>query len=157
MEESEISDLVQTLLSMSSSPNWCSRHGALLAFSSMSVHCPSQLCNSASFSSLIHLLKDALKDDKVLDQVAQLFKTINVCPWVTLVCVLIQFPVRGAATKTLGRLLCFQLQSEASTLQLVQLLVLALRDDSTEVRRRSLSCLKAAAKVHNWSFCISHC
>lgn len=130
MEESEISDLVQTLLSMSSSPNWCSRHGALLAFSSMSVHCPSQLCHSASFSSLIHLLKDALKDDK--------------------------FPVRGAATKTLGRLLCFQLQSEASTLQLVQLLVLALRDDSTEVRRRSLSCLKAAAKINHSALATHH-
>lgn len=79
MEEVEISDVVQILLNMSTSPNWCSRHGALLAFSSMSLHCPSQLCHSASFSSLSNLLKDALKDDKVLiGQVAQLFKTVNV-------------------------------------------------------------------------------
>ncbi|GJN23498.1 hypothetical protein PR202_gb11149 [Eleusine coracana subsp. coracana] len=130
MEEVEISDLVQVLLNMSTSPNWCSRHGALLAFSSTSVHCPSQLCHSASFSSLVNLLKDALKDDK--------------------------FPVREVATKTLGRLLCFQLQSEAGTLQLVQLLVVALRDDSTEVRRRSLSCLKAAAKVNQSAVATHH-
>ncbi|XP_062214757.1 protein ILITYHIA-like [Phragmites australis] len=123
MEEIEISDFVQILLNMSTSPNWCTRHGALLAFSSISMHCPSKLCHSASFSSLVNLLKDALKDDK--------------------------FPVREVSTRTLGRLLCFQLHSEAGTLQLVQLLVLALRDDSSEVRRRSLSCLKAAAKINH--------
>ncbi|TVU45340.1 hypothetical protein EJB05_04825 [Eragrostis curvula] len=130
MEDIEISDLVQVLLNMSTSPNWCTRHGALLALSSMSVHCPSQLCHSTSFSSLVDLLKDALKDDK--------------------------FPVREVATKTLGRLLCFQLQSDTGTLQLVQLLVLALRDDSTEVRRRSLSCLKAAAKINHSAIAAHH-
>jgi hypothetical protein len=67
---------------------------------------------------------------------------------VTLVCVAEKFPVREASTKTLGRLLCYQLQFEGSTLQLIQLLILALRDDSSEVRRRSLSCIKAAAKVY---------
>lgn len=71
---------------------------------------------------------------------------------VSLVC-LVKFPVREASTKTLGRLLCYQLQSEASTLQLIQLLALALRDDSSEVRRRSLSCLKAAAKVYTLIIC----
>ena len=66
-----------------------------------------------------------------------------------------KFPVREVATRTLGRILCFELQSEAVTLQLVQLLVLALRDDSSEVRRRSSSCIKAAAKVYHWSLFIS--
>uniref|UniRef100_J3LSA3 TOG domain-containing protein n=1 Tax=Oryza brachyantha TaxID=4533 RepID=J3LSA3_ORYBR len=123
MEENETSDLVQTLLSMGTLPDWCTRHGALLTFCSISMHCSSKLCRSPSFPSIVDLLKDSLKDDK--------------------------FPVREASTKTLGRLLCYQLQSEASTLQLIQLLVLALRDDSSEVRRRSLSCLKAAAKINN--------
>ncbi|KAL6843469.1 hypothetical protein ACP4OV_026531 [Aristida adscensionis] len=123
MEANEISDLVQILLNMSTSPDWCARHGALLAFSSIAVHCPSKLCHSSSLSSLVDVLKDSLKDDK--------------------------FPVREVATKALGRVLCYQLQSEASTVQLVQLLVLALRDDSSEVRRRSLSCLKAAAKINH--------
>uniref|UniRef100_A0A0E0KIC6 TOG domain-containing protein n=1 Tax=Oryza punctata TaxID=4537 RepID=A0A0E0KIC6_ORYPU len=123
MEDNETSDLVQTLLNMSTLPDWCTRHGALLTFCSISMHCSSKLCRPMSFPSIVDLLKDSLKDDK--------------------------FPVREASTKTLGRLLCYQLQSEASTLQLIQLLALALRDDSSEVRRRSLSCLKAAAKINN--------
>uniref|UniRef100_A0A0E0P0K8 TOG domain-containing protein n=1 Tax=Oryza rufipogon TaxID=4529 RepID=A0A0E0P0K8_ORYRU len=123
MEENETSDLVQTLLNMGTLPDWCTRHGALLTFCSISMHCSSKLCRSMSFPSIVDLLKDSLKDDK--------------------------FPVREASTKTLGRLLCYQLQSEASTLQLIQLLALALRDDSSEVRRRSLSRLKAAAKINN--------
>ncbi|RLN18249.1 translational activator GCN1 [Panicum miliaceum] len=129
MEETEISDLVQILLNLSTSPDWCTRHGALLGFSSISMHSPSKLCHLASFPSLVDLLKDSLKDDK--------------------------FPVREVATRTLGRILCFQLQSEAGTSHLVRLLVLAMHDDSSEVRRRSLSCLKAAAKVHNWSLSLS--
>ncbi|VAI01794.1 unnamed protein product [Triticum turgidum subsp. durum] len=123
MDETETTDLVQTLLSMGTLPDWCTRHGALLTFSSISRHCPTKLCHSTSFSSIVDLLKDSLKDDK--------------------------FPVREASTKTLGRLLCYQLQFGGSTLQLVQLLILALRDSSTEVRRRSLSCIKAAAKINH--------
>ncbi|KQK13484.1 protein ILITYHIA [Brachypodium distachyon] len=123
MDEIETSDLVQTLLNMSTLPDWCTRHGALLTFSSISMHCPAKLCSSTSFPSIVDLLKDSLKDDK--------------------------FPVREASTKTLGRLLCCQLQFEGNTLQLIQLLILALRDDSSEVRRRSLSCIKAAAKINH--------
>jgi len=123
MDETETTDLVQTLLSMGTLPDWCTRHGALLAFSSISRHCPTKLCHSASFPSIVDLLKDSLKDDK--------------------------FPVREASTKTLGRLLCYQLQFQGSTLQLVQLLIVALRDDSSEVRRRALSCIKAAAKINH--------
>ncbi|XP_020166080.1 protein ILITYHIA [Aegilops tauschii subsp. strangulata] len=123
MDETETTDLVQTLLSMGTLPDWCTRHGALLTFSSISRHCPTKLCHSTSFPSIVDLLKDSLKDDK--------------------------FPVREASTKTLGRLLCYQLQFGGSTLQLVQLLILASRDSSTEVRRRSLSCIKAAAKINH--------
>ncbi|CAN6287018.1 unnamed protein product [Urochloa humidicola] len=130
MEETEISDLVQILLNLSTSPDWCTRHGALLAFSSISMHSPSKLCHLASFPSLVDLLKDSLKDDK--------------------------FPVREVVTRTLGRILCFQLQSEAGTLQLVQLLILALRDDSSEVRRRSLSSIKAAAKINHSALATHH-
>ncbi|PUZ37288.1 hypothetical protein GQ55_9G107200 [Panicum hallii var. hallii] len=130
MEETEISDLVQILLNLSTSPDWCTRHGALLGFSSISMHSPSKLCHLASFPSLVDLLKDSLKDDK--------------------------FPVREVATRTLGRILCFQLQSEAGTSHLVQLLVLAMRDDSSEVRRRSLSCLKAAAKINHSALAAHH-
>ncbi|CAL4944079.1 unnamed protein product [Urochloa decumbens] len=130
MEETEISDLVQILLNLSTSQDWCTRHGALLGFSSISMHSPSKLCRLASFPSLVDLLKDSLKDDK--------------------------FPVREVATRTLGRILCFQLQSEAGTLQLVQLLVLALRDDSSEVRRRSLSSIKAAAKINHSALATHH-
>jgi len=130
MEETEISDLVQILLNMSTSSDWCTRHGALLSFSYISMHSPSKLCHLASFPSLVDLLKGSLKDDK--------------------------FPVREVATRTLGKILCFELQPEAGTLQLVQLLILALRDDSSEVRRRSLSCIKAAAKTNHSALATHH-
>lgn len=60
-----------------------------------------------------------------------------------------KFPIRETATKAIGRLLLYRVQSEASpnAHQLLQLLVSALQDDSSEVRRRSLSCIKAVAKV----------
>ncbi|CAD6206440.1 unnamed protein product [Miscanthus lutarioriparius] len=130
MEETEISDLVQIILNVSTSSDWCTRHGALLAFSSISMHSLSKLCHLASFPSLVDLLKDSLKDDK--------------------------FPVREVATRTQGRILCFQLQSEGGTLQLVQFLVLALRDHSSEVRRRSSSCIKAAAKINHSALATHH-
>uniref|UniRef100_A0A0D9VYB3 TOG domain-containing protein n=1 Tax=Leersia perrieri TaxID=77586 RepID=A0A0D9VYB3_9ORYZ len=65
MEENETSDLVQTLLNMGTLPDWCTRHGALLTFCSISMHCSSKLCCSTSFPSLVDLLKDSLKDDKI--------------------------------------------------------------------------------------------
>lgn len=60
-----------------------------------------------------------------------------------------KFPIRETATKAIGRLLLYRVKSEASTnaLQVLQLLVSALQDDSSEVRRRSLSCIKTVAKV----------
>uniref|UniRef100_R7WCR4 TOG domain-containing protein n=1 Tax=Aegilops tauschii TaxID=37682 RepID=R7WCR4_AEGTA len=65
MDETETTDLVQTLLSMGTLPDWCTRHGALLTFSSISRHCPTKLCHSTSFPSIVDLLKDSLKDDKI--------------------------------------------------------------------------------------------
>ncbi|KAM3294426.1 hypothetical protein ACQJBY_037360 [Aegilops geniculata] len=151
MDETETTDLVQTLLSMGTLPDWCTRHGALLTFSSISRHCPTKLCHSTSFPSIVDLLKDSLKDDKVLAQFALLcylkYHCVSMC---SNSCLFVEkFPVREASTETLGRLLCYQLQFGGSTLQLVQLLILASRDSSTEVRRRSLSCIKAAAKINH--------
>uniref|UniRef100_A0A0E0KIC1 TOG domain-containing protein n=1 Tax=Oryza punctata TaxID=4537 RepID=A0A0E0KIC1_ORYPU len=65
MEDNETSDLVQTLLNMSTLPDWCTRHGALLTFCSISMHCSSKLCRPMSFPSIVDLLKDSLKDDKI--------------------------------------------------------------------------------------------
>nr|CAD1820930.1 unnamed protein product [Ananas comosus var. bracteatus] len=124
IEEGEFTDLLKTLSDFSTSSTWFIRHGSMLAFSAMSMHSPSMICRSQLFPSVIDRLKDALKDDK--------------------------FPIREAATKALGRLLLYQAKSEGnkSIVQLAQLLVIALQDDSSEVRRRSLSCIKAVAKAN---------
>jgi hypothetical protein len=65
MEESEFTELLQTLIDYSMSYSWFIRHGSILTFSSISMHCPSLLCVSPFFTSLMDRLKDALKDDKV--------------------------------------------------------------------------------------------
>jgi hypothetical protein len=65
MEESEFTELLQTLIDYSMSSSWFIRHGSILTFSSISMHCPSLLCVSPLFTSLMDRLKDALKDDKV--------------------------------------------------------------------------------------------
>lgn len=62
-----------------------------------------------------------------------------------------QFPLRETSTKALGRLVLHQIQQEplSSTahLDILSSVVSALHDDSSEVRRRALSALKAVAKV----------
>lgn len=67
---------------------------------------------------------------------------------------MIQFPVRESSTKALGRYLIYQIQSDPlnSSLhaQVLSSIVSALQDDSSEVRRRALSALKAAAKVSSY-------
>ncbi|XP_008796399.2 protein ILITYHIA [Phoenix dactylifera] len=124
MEENEFLDLLQTLSALSASPTWFIRHGSMLTYSSMSLHNPSMICQSPHYPSLTSHFKDALKDDK--------------------------FPIRETVTKALGRLLLYQVQNEGNTntTQLLQLLVSALQDDSSEVRRRSLSSIKAVAKAN---------
>ncbi|XP_058094955.1 protein ILITYHIA isoform X2 [Magnolia sinica] len=126
MEEGELFDLMTLLLNLVSAPTWWVRHGCILSFSSMFMHNPAMVCLSPVFPSVVDHLKDALKDDK--------------------------FPIRESATKALGRLLVSQAQNEAlstnARLELLPLLVSALQDDSSEVRRRALSGLKAVAKAN---------
>lgn len=62
-----------------------------------------------------------------------------------------QFPLRETSTKALGRLLLYRAQVEPSDTVLykdiLSLLVTSTHDDSSEVRRRALSAIKAVAKV----------
>uniref|UniRef100_A0A803KNN2 TOG domain-containing protein n=1 Tax=Chenopodium quinoa TaxID=63459 RepID=A0A803KNN2_CHEQI len=126
IEDSQLADLLKDLLDSALSSSWTARHGSILTISSMLRHCPSRVCLSSLSPSIIHMLKDKLKDEK--------------------------FPVRESSTKTLGRHLIYQIQSDplSSSLhaQTVSSIVSALKDDSSEVRRRALSALKAAAKAN---------
>ncbi|CAA7390601.1 unnamed protein product [Spirodela intermedia] len=125
LEDHEVSDMMETLSSLSSSPNWSARHGSMLTLASMSLNNASMMCLSATFPSVISRLKAALKDDK--------------------------FPIREAATRALGSLLLHLVQNERSASvasELIQLLSSAMQDESSEVRRRALSCLKGIAKVN---------
>lgn len=62
-----------------------------------------------------------------------------------------QFPLRETSTKALGRLLRYRAQMDPSDILLykdvLSLLVSSTHDDSSEVRRRALSAIKAVAKV----------
>ncbi|KAJ6856795.1 hypothetical protein NC651_038465 [Populus alba x Populus x berolinensis] len=86
---------------------------------------PSSVVTSQMFPSIIHCLKDALKDEK--------------------------FPLRETSTKALGRLILHQIQSNSSEatayVDIISTIMSALQDDSSEVRRRGLSALKAVAKI----------
>ncbi|KAL5990286.1 eIF-2-alpha kinase activator GCN1 [Asimina triloba] len=124
MEDSELFDLMTLLSNLISTSTWWIRHGCILAFSFIFLHNPAVACRSPVFPSVVDHLKDALKDDK--------------------------FPIRETATKALGRLLVSEVQNESPStsarLELLPLLVSALQDDSSEVRRRALSGLKAFDK-----------
>ena len=65
MEEGQLSDLLQELSSLDSSLSWSARHGSILTISSMLRHSPSSICLSPVFPSVVHCLKDNLKDEKV--------------------------------------------------------------------------------------------
>ncbi|KAJ8432030.1 hypothetical protein Cgig2_026733 [Carnegiea gigantea] len=124
IEDSQLADLLQELLDSAVSSSWTARHGSALTISSMLRHCPSRVCASSHLPSIISMLKDKMKDEK--------------------------FPIRESSTKALGRYLLYKIQSDPSNnalhAQIVSSIVSALRDDSSEVRRRALSALKAAAK-----------
>ncbi|XP_038891106.1 protein ILITYHIA [Benincasa hispida] len=129
LEDNELTDLLEELINMASS-SWHSRHGSMLTISSMLRHKPSAVCQFAMFSSILGCLKSALKDEK--------------------------FPIRETSTKALGRLLIYQVQrSSATNLDILTSLVSALQDDSSEVRRKALSAIKAVAK-ENPSFTVTH-
>ncbi|XP_056690957.1 protein ILITYHIA isoform X1 [Spinacia oleracea] len=63
-----------------------------------------------------------------------------------------KFPDRESFTKALGRYMIYQIQSDTSSsslhAQTVSSIVSALQDESSEVRRRALSALKAATKAN---------
>jgi len=66
MEEPQLDDLLELLSNLASSPSWVSRHGSVLTISSLLRHNPSSVVTSQMFPSIMHCLKDALKDEKVL-------------------------------------------------------------------------------------------
>lgn len=125
MEEPQLDDLLELLSNLASSPSWVSRHGSVLTISSLLRHNPSSVVTSQMFPSIMRCLKDALKDEK--------------------------FPLRETSTKALGRLILHQIQSDPSEatayVDIISTIVSALHDDSSEVRRRGLSALKAVAKA----------
>lgn len=126
MEDAQLTDLLQELSSLLSSPSWSARHGSVLTIKSMLRHNPTAICMSPFFQSIVDDLKETLKDEK--------------------------FPLRETSTKALGRLVLHQIQHEplSSTahLDILSSVVSALHDDSSEVRRRALSALKAVAKAN---------
>ncbi|XP_065852916.1 protein ILITYHIA [Euphorbia lathyris] len=125
MEAAQLVDLLQQLSDLASSPSWVSRHGSVLTISSLLRHNPSSVFTYAEFTSVVGSLKEGLKDEK--------------------------FPLRETSTKALGRLLLYQVQNDPSNTSsyadIVSSIVSALRDDSSEVRRRGLSAIKAVAKA----------
>ncbi|XP_078427732.1 putative protein kinase regulator ILITHYIA [Wolffia australiana] len=125
LEEHEVTEMVESLISLSTSSNWSLRHGSILTLAAMSSNNPSMMCMSTSFPSAINRLKAAIKDDK--------------------------FPVREVATRAVGSLLLFLVQSEKLAVgysELLQFLAWAMQDETSEVKRRSLACLKAISKVN---------
>ena len=65
MEDDQLFDLLIALQDLASSSNWSSRHGAVLILSSFFRHNPSKLIVSPKFPSIVLILKNALKEDKV--------------------------------------------------------------------------------------------
>ncbi|CAG7894016.1 unnamed protein product, partial [Brassica rapa] len=125
LEAAQLSVLLQEIISLSTSPKWSSRHGSVLCIASLLKHNPSTIMTSPLFSAVLNSLKSSLKDEK--------------------------FPLRETSTKALGRLLLHQLAIETSStarvvIDILSSIVSALHDDSSEVRRRALSSLKAFAK-----------
>ncbi|XP_050224461.1 protein ILITYHIA [Mercurialis annua] len=125
MEAAQLIDLLQQLANAASSASWVSRHGSVLTISSLLRHSPTSVMTSSEFPSIVNCLKDGLKDEK--------------------------FPLREASTKALGRLLLHEVQSDPSKtsahVDILSSIVSALRDESSEVRRRGLSALKMVAKA----------
>ncbi|KAF5735270.1 translational activator GCN1 [Tripterygium wilfordii] len=133
LEDTQQSNLLQEVSSLASSPSWVARHGAALTISSLLRHNASGVTVLPDFPAVVHCLKCALKDEK--------------------------FPLRETSTKALGRLLLYQSLSDPSKAtthtDILSNIVAALHDDSSEVRRRALSVIKAVAKV-NPSVLLAH-
>ncbi|KDP23748.1 hypothetical protein JCGZ_23581 [Jatropha curcas] len=125
METAQLIDLLHKVSSLASSPSWVSRHGSVLTISSLLRHNPSSIITYAEFPSIVDCIKVGLQDEK--------------------------FPLRETSTKALGRLLLYQIQTDpaktSAYADVISSIVSALRDDSSEVRRRALSAIKAVAKA----------
>ncbi|GMH13085.1 hypothetical protein Nepgr_014926 [Nepenthes gracilis] len=126
IEAEQLSDLLQELACLASSSNWSARHGSVLTLSTMLRHNASVICGSSKFPSVLASLKRNLKDEK--------------------------FPIRESSVVAIGRFLLYQIQSDPLNttvhMQSLSCVVSAFHDESSEVRRRALSAVKAAAKVN---------
>ncbi|CAA0814499.1 ILITYHIA, partial [Striga hermonthica] len=126
LECAQISEVLMGVADSATSSTWTTRHGAALCISSMLRHNAPIVCTSPLFTSTVDCLKSSLKDEK--------------------------FPVRESSVRALGRLLLYQVQEDPSNntahVGTLNYLVSALEDDSSEVRRRALSVLKAVAKAN---------
>ncbi|KAD4888101.1 hypothetical protein E3N88_20174 [Mikania micrantha] len=124
LKDDQIFELLEELADKATSASWSDRHGSLLTVSSMLRHIPTVISASSSFTVVADCLKNNLKDEK--------------------------FPVRETSTKALGRLLLHQVQKDPSNTNAhkgtIVSIASAMQDDSSEVRRRALFVLKAAAK-----------
>ncbi|CAN4115226.1 unnamed protein product [Withania somnifera] len=126
LEDGQVVEVLDGLSKSASSSNWCSRHGAVLTICSMLKHNPDIIYAASSFPSIEKCLKSTLNDEK--------------------------FPVRETSTRALGLLLRQQIKSDPSNatshVETLGSIVLAMQDDSSEVRRRALSALKAVSKAN---------
>ncbi|XP_071922276.1 protein ILITYHIA-like isoform X1 [Coffea arabica] len=126
LEDDQISEVLKELPTSASSPSWFTRHGSVLTLSALLRHNPTIVCASPSFPMVVNSLMSNLKDEK--------------------------FPVRETSTRALGKLLLHQIRSDPSNssahLETLSSIILAMQDDSSEVRRRSLCSLKAVAKAN---------
>ncbi|CAB4315800.1 unnamed protein product [Prunus armeniaca] len=133
VEDDQLSELLQELSNLPLSLSWSARHGSILTISSMLRHNPSVICTSPEFPSILDQLKSALTDEK--------------------------FPLRETSTKAFGRLLIHKFRSDPSNSSvhsdIISSLVSALHDDSSEVRRKALSAIKAGSK-ENSSAILAH-
>lgn len=66
MEDAQLNDLIEELLTLGSSSSWSARHGSVLTMASMLRHNPSTICGLPSFLSTVDLLKGGLTDEKVV-------------------------------------------------------------------------------------------
>ncbi|KAK4487622.1 hypothetical protein RD792_005728, partial [Penstemon davidsonii] len=126
LEDCLISEVLEGLTDSTSSPAWTTRHGSVLAISSMLRNNAALTYASPLITTVVDRLKGTLKDEK--------------------------FPVRESSVRALGRLLIYQTRIDPSDttahLAIFPSLVLAMQDESSEVRRRALSAVKAVAKVN---------
>ncbi|KAM1692061.1 hypothetical protein FF1_033688 [Malus domestica] len=124
LEDDQLTELLQELSDFPPSLSLSARHGYVLTISSMLRHNPSTICLSPEFPSILDRLKGTLIDEK--------------------------FPLRETSTKAFGRLMIHKLRSDPSNtslhLEIISSLVSALRNDSSEVRRKALSAIKRVSK-----------